>query len=117
MKYGFALVAILLAAPASAKQACDTTWASVQAKLKPTDKVTDLTPGQFNFVTGAYMAVPPIGLPHGDKAKLITIPGQPGGVVFFLQGPMVCEPMPIPEPFVKALLARKTGNLTDGIEL
>jgi hypothetical protein len=79
-----------------------------------------LTPGQLNFARGAYIATPPLNgkMPAGDTALLATHDGEPGGVILWMRGPLVCEPTPIPDLFITAMKAVKTGALDpDGNEV
>ena len=41
-------------------------------------------------------ATPP-GLPYGDKAALVKIDGNSGGMVFFIDGDKACTPMSVPD--------------------
>src|SRR5260370_15164941 len=61
-------------------------------------KWTELTPAQWEFLRGVYAVNPntPPGLPYGDKAVLAQVEGNPGGLVFFIDGDKACTPMPIP---------------------
>jgi hypothetical protein len=65
-------------------------------------KWTELTPAQWQFLRGVYAVNPntPPGLPYGDKAVLAQVEGNPGGLVFFIDGQMACTPMAIPQALV-----------------
>ena len=79
-----------------------------------------LTPGQLNFARGAYVATPPVNgkMPAGDSALLATHEGDKSGVVLWMRGRFVCEPMPVSGAFIKAMKQIKTGALnSDGNEI
>ena len=59
-------------------------------------KWIELTADQWQFLRGIYAMNPltPPGLPYGDKAAL---DGNPGGLVFFIDGDRACTPMPVPK--------------------
>ena len=62
-------------------------------------KWIQLTPDQWEFLRGIYAMNPltPPGLPYGDKAALARVDGNPGGLVFFIDGDKACTPMPVPD--------------------
>src|SRR5271156_1055212 len=62
-------------------------------------KWIQLTPDQWEFLRGIYAMNPltPPGLPYGDKAALARVDGNPGGLVFFIDGDRACAPMPVPK--------------------
>jgi hypothetical protein len=74
-----------------------------------------LTPGQFHFAEGLYVASPitPDGLPPGNGALLATHDGVHGGIVIWTRGPLACSPIPINEKLMKLFSSIKTG-LLDG---
>lgn len=65
----------------------------------------ELTHDQRLFLAGVYVVNPqtPAGLPYGDRAALATIPGNAGGMIFFLDGDKACTPMPVPKPLIDLL--------------
>jgi hypothetical protein len=64
-----------------------------------------LTDTQRAFAAGVYVLNPntPAGLPFGDKAALARIPGDGGGVIFFVDGDLACSPMPVPAALIEML--------------
>lgn len=64
-----------------------------------------LTSEQRLFLVGIYVMNPqtPAGLPYGDKAALATVEGNPGGMVFFIDGDKACTPMPVPKEVIDML--------------
>ena len=58
----------------------------------------ELTPEQWQFLRGVYVVNPetPPGLPYGDKAVLARVDGNPGALVFFIDGNKACTPMLVP---------------------
>lgn len=72
-----------------------------------------LSNDQFQFARGAFILAPntPPGMPFGDSAALLQPEGdKDGGVIAFLDGDKFCEPMPVPQEFVKMLL--ELGTIT-----
>jgi len=61
---------------------------------------------QWEFARGVYSIFPdtPPGLPYGDGAVLIQDSTKKKSMVVFVDGDLVCTPMPIPEPMVQMLL-------------
>ena len=62
-------------------------------------KWIELTSEQWQFLRGIYAMNPltPPGLPYGDKAALVKIDGNSGGMVFFIDGDKACTPMAVPD--------------------
>jgi hypothetical protein len=62
-------------------------------------KWIELTSDQWQFLRGIYAMNPltPPGLPYGDKAALVKIDGNSGGLVFFIDGDKACTPMEVPD--------------------
>lgn len=116
------LALVLGMSPAFAHSEC-TSLAKIKADFDKADKgtrFTRLTPGQFNFARGGYIATPPIDgkLPEGDAAVLATHAGQKGGVILWLKGQMVCLPTPVPQEFINAMKGVKTGPVdSEGEEI
>ena len=73
----------------------------------------ELTPEQWQFLRGVYVVNPqtPPGLPYGDKAALAEVDGNPGALVFFIDGNKACTPMLVPHE----LLAMMQDVATDKI--
>jgi len=72
-----------------------------------------LTQEQWQFLRGVYVVNPqtPPGLPYGDKAALAEVDGNPGALVFFIDGNKACTPMLVPHE----LLAMMQDVATDKI--
>jgi hypothetical protein len=72
----------------------------------------ELTPEQWQFMRGVYVASPetPPGLPYGDKAALAQVDGNTGGLVFFIDGDKACTPVPVPHEVLDIL--RDVATLT-----
>jgi hypothetical protein len=98
--------AFLLPAMAGAEEAkcIDATMPKAQIAAK-NGKWTELTHEQWLFLSGVYALAPstPPGLPFGDKAVLVQIPGDTGALVFFEDGSKVCTPLPIPKELLEML--------------
>lgn len=64
-----------------------------------------LTKEQWQFLRGIYVLNPNTasGLPFGDGAALAIIPGNPQALVFFIDGDLACQPMPLPAELVTLL--------------
>jgi hypothetical protein len=64
-----------------------------------------LTPEQWEFLRGIYAMNPltPPGLPYGDKAALAKVDGNPGGLIFFIDGDKACTPMPVPQTLLSMM--------------
>jgi hypothetical protein len=79
----------------------------------PKSHLAKLTPGQFHFVEGFYIASPstPPGLPPGDGALLATYDGERGGVLIWTRGTLACNPIPIAEKLVVLISSIKSGKL------
>jgi hypothetical protein len=79
-----------------------------------------LTPGQFHFSQGVYVGSPltPEGLPPGDGALLLRHEGDEGALIIWTRDALACDPLPMPEKFIKLLAGIKTGAVDgDGSEL
>jgi hypothetical protein len=107
-KVRFALVGALLALPQVALAADEPNSGCVDVSA-PRGVITarhgkwiELTPAQWEFLRGVYAVNPntPPGLPYGDKAVLAQVEGNPGALVFFIDGQMACTPMAIPQALV-----------------
>lgn len=59
--------------------------------------IAALTPAQFHFLQGMYVAMPttPEGLPPGDGALILTRDKTDEGIILWMRGILACEPMPI----------------------
>ena len=75
------------------------TSASKHAAEARHGKWIELTSEQWQFLRGIYAMNPltPPGLPYGDKAALVKIDGNSGGMVFFIDGDKACTPMAVPD--------------------
>jgi hypothetical protein len=81
----------------------------------PKSHLVKLTPGQFHFVEGFYIASPstPPGLPPGDGALLATYDGERGGVIVWTRGTLACNPIPINEKLIMLISSIKSGKLEE----
>src|SRR5271170_1343897 len=83
-------------------------------------KWIELTSEQWQFLRGVFVLNPntPPGLPYGDKAVLAQVAGDPGGLVFFIDGDRACTPMAIPGVLVsmiKDVAASNISHEADGL--
>jgi hypothetical protein len=64
-----------------------------------------LTDIQRAFVAGVFVVNPDTqpGLPLGDGAALARVKGDNGGLIFFFDGDVACDPMPIPDELIEML--------------
>jgi hypothetical protein len=74
----------------------------------------ELTPEQWQFLRGVFVLNPntPPGLPYGDKAVLAQIDGDPGGLVFFIDGERACTPMAVPGVIVGMMRDVAAANIS-----
>lgn len=110
MKAAFGLwIALALASPGRADESLCRPLAEMKEKAAAHNvRWTGLSSEQWRFAQGAFVLAPstPPGMPFGDGAALL----QPGdekdgaGVIVFVDGDKSCEPMPVPQEFVKMLL-------------
>ena len=117
----FALSLALAVSPAlcAADKTCSS-LAKLKAGLKDGVTMTALTPGQFNFLRGFYMGVPPTlrGTIPGTGAILFEHKGDKGGMIVWTLGSLVCQPTPVPPEFIFVMKSSTTGALdADGNEL
>jgi hypothetical protein len=101
-------VAFLIGSPLAAGAPSSQCIAAVNPKggiLAADGKWIALTPKQFQFMRGVYVLNPntPPGLPFGESAVLASVPGDKGGVIFFIDGDKACTPMPIPPALIEML--------------
>ena len=68
-------------------------------------KWIELTQEQWEFLRGVYAMNPatPPGLPFGDKAVLVRVDNDTGGLIFFIDGDRACTPMPAPAALLSML--------------
>jgi hypothetical protein len=83
-------------------------------------KWIELTAEQWEFLRGVFVLNPntPPGLPYGDKAVLAQVDGDPGGLVFFIDGERACTPMAVPGVLVsmiKDVAASNIAHEADGL--
>jgi len=83
-------------------------------------KWIELTSEQWQFLRGVFVLNPntPPGLPYGDKAVLAQVDGDPGGLVFFIDGDRACTPMAIPGVLVgmvRDVAASTISHEADGL--
>jgi len=76
-------------------------------------KWIELTSEQWQFLRGVFVLNPntPPGLPYGDKAALAQIDGDPGGLVFFIDGDRACTPMAVPGVLVGMMRDVAAANI------
>jgi hypothetical protein len=76
-------------------------------------KWIELTADQWQFLRGVYVLNPntPAGMPFGDKAVLAQVSGDPGGLVFFIDGDRACTPMAIPGELIAMIKDVGTNNV------
>jgi hypothetical protein len=83
--------------------------------------ITALTPAQFHFLQGMYVALPstPEGLPPGDGALILTRDKNEAGLILWTRGPLACDPLPIGEAtkLMKILADVKAGSTGEGYGL
>jgi hypothetical protein len=74
---------------------------------------TPMTSPQWQFLRGIFAMAPttPPGLPFGDKAMLVTEPGNPDGVVVFVDGDLGCTPLPTPKVLIDMLADVAAGKI------
>jgi hypothetical protein len=114
----FAFSVPALAAPAE-KPICKTI-AKAKALFAEHTRFTPVTPGQFHFLQGLYVALPntPEGFPPGDGALLVQRDGDEGGVILWTRGSLACSPIGLPPKVIKMLAKINTGTLDeDGSEM
>jgi hypothetical protein len=120
LRAAFALSLALAAVPAFAADKNCSSLAKIKSELKDGVTMTALTPGQFNFLRGFYMGVPPTlqGKIPGAGAVLFEHKGDSGGVIVWTLGSLACHPTPVPPKFIAAMKSSTTGALdADGNEL
>jgi hypothetical protein len=73
---------------------------------KDQGKMIELTIDQLNFLRGVYIMNPntPPGIPLGDKALLIQVKDDKGGMIIFVDGERACNMMPVPEALVAIMM-------------
>jgi hypothetical protein len=97
-----------------------TTLERVQKAAGKDTTVAALTPAEFHFLQGMYVALPttPDGLPPGDGAVILSRDKADSGLVLWTRGPIVCAPMPVSHiAKLKQLLAGVKSGAADGEEL
>ena len=72
-----------------------------------------LTNEQWQFLRGVSAVVPstPTGLPYGDQAFLVQAKGDPGGLVWFVDGSRACDPMGVPKVLLDLILQVGRGEI------
>ena len=76
-------------------------------------KWIELNADQLQFLRGVYALNPytPPGMPFGDKAVLAQVPGDSGGMVFFIDGERACTPMAVPGEIIEMILDVGSNNV------
>ncbi len=112
-----AVALILLSTPALASTAPECVSLSKAQHVKGTT-VAPLTRAQFYFLSGAYAITPPVGLPPGDGAVMLTDDSSGNAMILWTRGPLVCKPfMAVPKALMKMLADLKAGAGEDGGDL
>lgn len=77
-------------------------------------KWIELTSEQWQFLRGVFVLNPntPPGLPYGDKAALMQIHGDSGGMIFFIDGDRACDGMAAPAILVNMMNDVGSGTIT-----
>src|ERR1700761_3587922 len=98
-------IAPQLALAAEASDVCVDVSVPKHAIEARNGKWIQLTTDQWQFLRGIYAMNPltPPGLPYGDKAALAKVDGNPGGLVFFIDGDKACTPMPVPQTLLSMM--------------
>ena len=108
----FAFATLLLRFPLSRRQDL---FVSSQAQkgTGPRRRHVGVDAGQFNFLRGFYMGVPPTleGKIPRTGAFLFVHQGDKGGVIVWTLGSLACQPTTVPPAFVAAMKASATGIL------
>jgi hypothetical protein len=100
-------------APKAAASSCVDASVPQAAIAVHSGKWIELSGDQWQFLRGIYVMNPltPPGLPYGDKAVLAKVPGDKGGVVFFIDDKRACTPMPVPDELLKLMDDVVTGTI------
>jgi hypothetical protein len=120
--FGLALFASSVPAMAANKAVppiCNT-LAKTKALLGAHTSFSPVTPSQFHFLQGLYVALPntPAGFPPGNGALLVQRDGEEGGMILWTRGPLVCSPLGLSPTVVKMLEKINSGTLDeDGAEI
>lgn len=99
------LILTLLLSASSAWAECPSS-APIKASVESNHGTwKELSQLQWNFLRGVSVIAPgtPSRLPYGDKAVLVQFPGSPKGLIFFIDGELACDPMPVPGEMVELL--------------
>jgi hypothetical protein len=117
MKHAFAVYVLLAASPAFAADAPPARCADISIPRRaieaPGGRWIELTRDQWQFLRGVFVLNPatPPGLPYGDKAALAQVDGDPGGLVFFIDGDRACTPMSVPAALLSMMTDVATANV------
>jgi hypothetical protein len=102
------------------RPACTSLEKAQKAAGKKTT-ITALSPSQFHFLQGMYVAMPttPEGLPPGDGAVILTRDDSDEGIIVWTRGILACEPLPVGHvvKLMKILAEVKAGAVADGDDL
>lgn len=92
------------------------TLEKVQEKA-PSATMAPLSEAEFHFLQGIYALNPltPPGLPPGTSALLMRKAGNPGALVFWISGQLVCDPMEVPDKLLEMLPKVKAGEGGDAL--
>lgn len=108
------LVALLVASPAVAAERCVSISVPQGAIAERHGSWAILSNDEWQFLRGVFVLNPQTsaGLPYGDRVALATIPGQKGGLIFFIDGKRACDPMPVPAELLDMLAAVKAKKIS-----
>jgi hypothetical protein len=117
-------LSLILASGASVHPADRPACTSLKKAQKAAGKDTTiiaLTPAQFHFLQGMYVAMPttPEGLPPGDGALILTRDKSDDGMIIWTRGFLACQPLPVGhmDKLLKILGEVKAGAGADGDDL
>jgi hypothetical protein len=121
MKRAIAATALLIASGSGVYAAEAPHCMSLAKAQKEAGKGTTvmaLSPAQFHFMQGMYVALPttPEGLPPGDGALILTRDKGEQGLILWTRGVLACDPTPIGHPaeLMKILADVKAGAASEG---
>jgi hypothetical protein len=104
--FALAFLSIAAAAHADPSGYCfDASSARENVVEEKHDEWIKATPEQWQFLRGIYAMNPatPPGLPFGDSAIIVKIPGEQGGAILFIDDDRACTPMQVPQELLDML--------------
>jgi len=115
-----AMVAALcaLSIPASADEVCSDATALKHRAEKHGLSWTMLTNDQRLFVSGLYVATPPVSArPFGDKAVMVQAKDEEGALIYFIDGTRACMPFAATPAVTKMIMDVGSGIVShEGLE-